>query len=69
LLPPETTPGPLQLKVAPEVDELPLTLTVEVLQVIVPVLVAEAFGAVVLLVTVVLAVLLHPLAGSVTVTV
>jgi hypothetical protein len=43
VLPPETTPGPLQLNVAPGVVELPLT-TAFPPQLIDPVVVAEAFG-------------------------
>jgi hypothetical protein len=60
-------PGPLQLYVAPEVEELPFTETVLVIQVKVPVVDELAFGWVVLVVTVVSATLVHPLPGSVTV--
>ena len=62
-------PGPLQLKVTPEVEEVPLMVTVFVTQLKVPVVDDPALGTVVLVVTLVTAVFTQPLFGSVTVTV
>lgn len=62
-------PGPFQLKVAPGIVELPVIVVEVPLQLIVPLVMAEASGKVVLLVTVVTEVFVHPLPGSVTVSV
>jgi hypothetical protein len=59
-------PGPVQAYVTPEVDELPASVTVVAAQVIVPP-VADAPGAVLLVVTVAVADELQPLAGFLTV--
>jgi hypothetical protein len=69
VFPPLTMPGPLQEKVAPEVDEEPSSVTVVAVQVRVLLLPAMAFGGVVLEVTVTCAVLVQPLEGSVTVSI
>jgi len=66
---PDTTPGPVQLKVAPLVDELPVTVAVVEVQLKLVMEDALAFGTTVFEVTVTVAVLTHPFAGSVTVTV
>jgi hypothetical protein len=61
--------GPVHPNSAPEVDEDPLKVTVAVVQVIVCPDPALTLGTAVLVVTVTLAVLVHPFAGLVTVTV
>lgn len=62
-------PGPLQLNVAPDVDELPLRLPLGAAQVRLIVLPAAASGGVVLTFSVCCAVAVQPLEGLVTVTV
>ena len=60
-------PGPAQLKVTPEVVDDPLIVTAVVVQVSDPLLVAVTFGTVPFKLTVVVAIVLHPLVGLVTV--
>jgi hypothetical protein len=67
VVPPLTIPAPAQLKVAPEVEDEPFKVTVEVEQVMVCVVPAFAFGATVLVVTDTVDVATQPLAGLVTV--
>jgi hypothetical protein len=65
--PPETIPGPVQLKVAPAVADDPLSITLVDEHVIVCVVPAFASGAVVFELTVTLLFAVQPLDGSVTV--
>jgi hypothetical protein len=68
VFPPETTPGPDQLKVAPGVDELAEIDPLVVIQSRVSGEPAVTFGGVMFAVTVTVAVLVQPFNGSVTVT-
>lgn len=61
--------GPVHVKLTPPVVELPLSVTVVVVQVIVCVVPAFTFGTVVFVATLTVPVLTHPFAGLVTVSV